>query len=403
MADQVEQRPSDNFKTAITEPSYFAGRNDLLAKIRHSPNIVRILLGGRRLGKTSTLRAVEWNLLELEGGTSQAFPVLINLDVEQPRDLDNFRYLLIARSNEAFERWKQVPGLAIREKYRQFRRQVKGGEVTVSFLQQLNIKLNVDNPDSERRLIHEDFQTALINIIERFQKHHYQGVCFLLDGAEFVVRQPWANDAWGYFRGLKDTNDALKPFLGLLLSGYRELKEYQQAVGSALYNISDKEWLSALSIPESSQLINHRMRCEQITLPNEVVAVIQRWAGCHPYLTQQMLNMIFDSHPEKKGLKMQSLISRLTSQYNQDFSVWWNSEAHQTGGFGESERLIYKTLVRKRSATAESLTRIVDLSEIDVKDSLEILAGTGVIWQNGEQYEIGAKLFEQWVMQQRNS
>jgi hypothetical protein len=403
MVDQVEQRPSDNFKTAISDPSYFAGRNDLLAKIRHSPNLVRILFGGRRLGKTSTLRAVEWNLLELEGGTSQAFPVFINLDLEQPRDLDNFRYILIARSNEAFERWKQVPGLAIREKYRQFRRQVKGGEVTVSFLQQLNIKLNVNNPDSERRLIKEDFEIALINIIERFQKHHYQGVCFLLDGAEFVVRQPWANDAWSYLRGLKDTNDALKPFLGLLLSGYRELKEYQQAVGSALYNISHKEWLSALSIPESSQLINHRMRCEQITLPDQAVAAIQRWAGCHPYLTQQMLNMIFDSHREKKALNMESLISKLTSQHNQDFSVWWNSKAHQTGGFGESERLIYKTLVRKRSATAESLARIVDLSQIDVKDSLEILAGTGVIWQNGEQYEIGAKLFEQWVTQQKNS
>jgi hypothetical protein len=37
-----------------------------------------------------------------------------------------------------------------------------------------------------------------------------------------------------------------------------------------------------------------------------------------------------------------------------------------------------------------------------VEDTLEVLAGTGVIRQlDDERYAVGAKLFEQWVAQER--
>ena len=58
MADSLKQRPFDNFRVTITDPPYFFGRNELLAAVQRSPFQVRILLGGRRIGKTSLLRAV---------------------------------------------------------------------------------------------------------------------------------------------------------------------------------------------------------------------------------------------------------------------------------------------------------------------------------------------------------
>ena len=120
------ERPFDNFRVAITDPSHFFGRSELLNTMLRSPFQVRILLAGRRLGKTSALRAVEWNLLNPNTGNSRrAFPVLINLQLEQPKDLDNLRYLLIARLREAIERWKDVPMAGIRQMYREFLSQVK--------------------------------------------------------------------------------------------------------------------------------------------------------------------------------------------------------------------------------------------------------------------------------------
>ena len=123
MADNLRERPFDNFKVAITDPVYFVGRDNLLEILRKSPFQVRVLLGGRRLGKTSTLRAIEWSMLDPNPYSNRpyrAFPVFISLQVEQPENLGHLRYILIARLREALERWKQVPGGTLREMYRQF-------------------------------------------------------------------------------------------------------------------------------------------------------------------------------------------------------------------------------------------------------------------------------------------
>ena len=332
MPDFVDERPFDNYRVAITEPSYFFGRSELINTMLKSPFQVRILLGGRRLGKTSALRAVEWNLLNpLTNYPRRAFPILINLQVEQPKDLDNLRYLLIARLREAVERWREVPLAEIRQMYREFLSQVKGAEVTLSFLKQLDIKFNINNPDFERRLNNDSFRLAFLKTTEELRKLNFQGVCFLIDGAEFIVRQSWATDAWSYLRGLKDTDTAIKPCLGLLLSGYRDLKEYQQRVGSPLLNIAEIEWLAPLSDEDAKKLIGDRAEQEKIPLSEDNITSVIQWSGCHPYLTQQSLKTIFDSNHQESRT---DLIDKLLQHHHKDFSAWWNAE-HLSGCFGE--------------------------------------------------------------------
>jgi AAA+ ATPase superfamily predicted ATPase len=91
-----------DFRLPIDEYNYFFGRSHLLSEIERYPFRVRIILGGRRLGKTSTLNAVKRNLLGVRKDERQAFPVLFNLQQERPKSLEQFRYLLIARLQEAF-------------------------------------------------------------------------------------------------------------------------------------------------------------------------------------------------------------------------------------------------------------------------------------------------------------
>ncbi|MBP5973489.1 ATP-binding protein [Brasilonema sp. CT11] len=394
------ERPFDNFRVAITDPSHFFGRSELLNTMLRSPFQVRILLAGRRLGKTSALRAIEWNLLNPNTGNSRrAFPVLINLQLEQPKDLDNLRYLLIARLREAIERWREVPLAGIRQMYHEFLTQVKSGEVTLSFLKQLNIKFNINNPDHEQRLNNDSFRLAFLKTIEELRKLNFQGVCFLIDGAEFIVRQNWASDAWSYLRGLKDTDTAIKPFLGLLLSGYRDLKEYQQRVGSPLLNIAEIEWLTPLSEEETQKLIGDRTEQEQISLTQEKIDSIIEWSGCHPYLIQQTLNIIFDNHQQTESCT--NLINKLLQYHDKDFSSWWNAEQH-SGCFSETERTVYQALVENKKGTSKTLAQCTGLSRGEVADSLEVIAGTGVIrLLDDEYYTVGSLLFEEWVTQQK--
>lgn len=363
-----------------------------------SPFQVRILLGGRRLGKTSALRAVEWNLLNPQSKyPRRAFPVLIDLQLEQPKDLDNLRYLLIARLREAIERWRQVPLAEIRQMYRDFLKKITGGEVTLKFLSQADIKLNLTNSDTEKRLNNDNFRSAFLKTTEELRKINFQGVCFLIDGAEFIVHKSWANDAWAYLRGLKDTDTAIKSCLGLLFSGYRDLKEYQQRVGSPLLNIAEIEGLAALNEEDSKKLISDRAEQENISLTEDSIISILEWSGCYPYLTQQSLNMIFDSNQQDSR---DNLIDKLLQHHDRDFSAWWNSKK-SSGCFSEDERTVYFSLTQNSKATLQDLAKDTGFSRAKVSEALEVIAGTGVISPlDDDFYTVGSRLFAEWVKQQ---
>jgi hypothetical protein len=409
MANRVGERPFDNFRLAIAEPYYFFGRRNLIAAIKRSPFHVRILLGGRRSGKTSALNAVRWSLLDSHKDENyRAFPVLLDLQKEQPKSLDNFRYILITRL--AQEIIQEKKGIELGRRQNNLLGKITDIEIGIEEIEILGLKLklgskfNVEKYNQEGCLSHDKFRERLLQLIGQIRKLDFEGVCFLLDSSEFIVSQDWANDTWSYLRGLKDTDTALKPFLGFLLSGYRDLKDYQQRVGSPLLNIAEVQWLGPLSESETRALIARRCEDEEIRLTDETVNEVIEWAGCHPYLTQQMLNAVFDNHCLSKPHPLQDLIRYLIrKQHDRDFLALWDGKK-KSYGFSEKEQAVYLALAEQKQGTVETLALKVQLALGEVDDALEVLAGTGVIRQlDDEQYAVGAKLFEKWVAQERRS
>jgi len=390
------ERPFDNYRTAITDPPQFFGRDEWLGEMRRAPFWVRVLLGGRRLGKTSALRAVEWSLPDLGGSrANRPFPVFISLELEQPSDLPNFLFILVDQLQRALDRWRQSPWEDIRKTYRTFLGHVSQVEVTFRFL-----KAVLRNPPSEPRLALNDFREALQRAIDELRKLDFHGVCFLLDEAEFIVRQSWANDCWAYFRGLKDTDMAIKPFLGLVISGYRGVAEYQQRAGSDLQNIAHVHWLNTLSEGDARSLIAKRASSERRQLPDEEVTRVIEWAGGHPFLTQQMLNHLLDAIRAGKSLPDDKLMLLMLGQHDHNFSAWWNVSG-ETDGFSEADRRVYRVLAERREASLAELATHAGVSALQAHRSLTVLAGTGVILQlDEERYRMGARLFEEWVIQQ---
>ncbi|NES84465.1 MAG: TrmB family transcriptional regulator [Moorea sp. SIO2B7] len=369
----------------------------MISAVKRSPFQVRILLGGRRCGKTSVLNAIRNIFLDKNQDSYLAFPVLFNLQQERPENLDHLRYLLIARFQEAWQEYRTGSESSWRKSYRRFLRQIPGGSVEIG-LPKIGLSLDLANPDHERRLINEDFRQDLLKLIKQLQKHHFEGVCFLLDGSEYLVSQDWANDAWSYFRALKDTDIALKPFVGFIFSGYRDLKDYQQRVGSPLLNIAEVAWLQSLSEDEVRALISYRTNQEQVPLTDTQINQVITWAGCHPYLTQQLLNSLFE---QTQSLSEKSFMLTLIRQHDKDFSKWWDV-TKSSYGFGKVEQQIYLELAKQREATPEAIAKLTNLSFGEVADALEVLAGTGIIRQiDVEKYQIGAKLFEQWVAKEQ--
>jgi hypothetical protein len=390
MAFLKKNHPFNNFRLAIDDPNFFFGRNELLSAIRDTPFSARIILGGRRSGKTSTINAIRWTLLNKE---SSAFPVIIDLQQEQPKSLDYLRYIMISRLKNLNKYWGKVGVLKKNRIFHRLLRRISNGEIGFG-----PIKWNVRNPEKEFRLNHEDFRHDLLGEINKLQKKAFNGVCFLVDGAEFIVRQEWANDAWSYLRSLMDSDCGLRSVLGLYLSGYRNLKEYQQKVGSPLLSISELQWLKPLEDSEIKLLIAHRCEEEGISLNEDDLNDVITMSGGHPYLTHQILNALFNCRMSNREDSVADLLHLIIKEFGRDFSKWWD-EDKATYGFSEIEKTVYFAFTKTRSGTIESIAQDTRLSQGEIADALDVLLGTGVIRQfDDENYIIGSRLFEEWVI-----
>lgn len=426
MENTSAQPPSDTFKLPITVPNLFVGRENLIRALQRYPFRLRMLLGSHRMGKTSTLRAFEWSFLNPSmGEVRRAFPVFVNLQIEQPINLSNLRYVIIARLREAMYRWQQVTTAEFEEMYDQYLRQISDTQVVTDFLQSLNI-----NPRSiqERSLLHDDFRQALVLTLEELQNtgivvqdstsnnpeasqfntgdvylhepehKKYDGICFLIDEVEFITHRDWANDAWSYIRGLLDSDARVKPFLGMVLASSR-VTAYEQAIGSPLLNIAEINWLSTLAEAEVHQLIESRIQAAQVSLTEEQVTGVLEWAGGHPYLSQQMMNALLDANLADETVSPEAIAATVLRQLDPDFSNWWNEE-QRSDSFSQQDRTVYQTLTLQRQGTAERLAQQSQLSLRETIRALENLTGTGIVRElSTNSYVIGAKLFEEWVAQ----
>lgn len=390
MDEIIRTRPYDNFRLEITEPEHFFGRKILLENVRLSPFEVRILLGGSRIGKSSTLLALASSLLDPHN-QRQALPVFLRLQLEQPNSFENFLYLLATRFEEtALQR--NVPAQALREKLRLlFKKTLVEGHLKAAF-----VDLKFENPERERKLEGGAFRDKIHAIIEDLKPNGFEGVCFLLDGVEFVVRSDWTDSAWNYLRSLKEDFSS-KSGIGLILSGYKDPKSYQQKVGSPLGDIADIIWLTALDEADAKALLDYRLASENISLDEEDCAAVLSLSGNHPYLLQQTLNAVFDDRLTGGRCSPDDLIPQLIDRHHLDFIRWWNPDG-QFDGFGHAEHSVYRALLDCHKRRFDELVGAADLrTRHEVLKALKVLAGTGVIQELSDRYfAIGAKLFEHW-------
>jgi hypothetical protein len=271
-------------------------------------------------------------------------------------------------------------------------------EVKIGFdlLARFEIKLIPPALGRDDELSDEGFVAALVRIFEELQQWRFEGVCFLLDEAEYIISRGWAEEAWPYLRALKDSEAAVKSLLGIVLSGYRDLKEYRQRVGSPL-NIAEVEWLTPLMPTESHLLAQRRSQRERMIVDNVDLAHVQEWAGSHPFLTQQILNALFDGRATTPTITTVNVAGSVGRQLRDHFSDWWNHDG-RSDGIGDDERRVYRALAQHRRTTSGTLARASTLPEGRVIDALDVLVGTGIVLRiDDDVVAIGARLFERWV------
>ena len=96
-----------------------------------------------------------------------------------------------------------MPSGGLEKSIFRFLKQVARFEVSFNFIAQLNVKVGVHNPALDHKLNHDDFRQALLKTFDELEDWQFEGVCFLIDETDFIVRRDWSNDAWSYFQGFK--------------------------------------------------------------------------------------------------------------------------------------------------------------------------------------------------------
>jgi hypothetical protein len=182
------------------------------------------------------------------------------------------------------------------------------------------------------------------------------------------VTEKWADDAFSYFRALKDSSDPLSPFIGLLLSGFRGVRDYKQRIGSALYNIGSSVYLGPLIENETMALIENRCENEAREIDDEDVKFILEAAGGHPFLTQQTISAVLD----RTATTLANVRKTLVKSHAIDFSSWWNL-ANKPDGCGPNERAAYRVVADRRLASLSSVAESARLSDLEALDALECL------------------------------
>ena len=389
------ERPFENFRAGITDPEYCFGRDELIARVQDSPFRVRIFLGGSRMGKTSTLHKIKERLL----CSRRAFPVLFNLDhlTNRGADLENLLYRLF------FELEKNKSEL--REK--------------------LDLKGDTNNSNSyfgqDNKLTSNEFEKRTFQTVKKLRNlGNFEGICFLLDGAEQIPSSNWGDRFARFFQAIKEDNPNLGSCLGLVLSGDYSIRSYKEQRSSPLAKIATKfEILPPLKRSEMEKLISHRCEkecglkyAENLELGSAKITVdrIENWTGCHPYLVQQILNILIDhhldDHSRESQINAELLFNEILENFEIDFYSWWGGE-NPSYCFSQQEKVIYKELIKCRQSNPENLVKLFKKTNVnfndkevplEVQNSLDSLVGTGLIKKSDDdEYIPSNRLFEEWV------
>lgn len=363
---------SQDFSRPITEPACFVGRVDELTTIRTSPFRCRFVFGGPGMGKSSLLRALEWELIE----RSRALPVRIDLRLVDTATPDEFRCSFFRGLCQGIARWQAARTSPPDGRYEAFRAELR--DIDERPLREGATTMTKDEATRAFRKRLEDLRA-----LER------DGVVFLMDHGEVVESQGRgvATQAWDYLNALYESDFSAR--LGLVITGFKRIRNLSHD-GSALSGKAERFWLHSWSPQEAHDAIERRMRGRQDLTADEQQQIV-RMAGGHPFLTQRLLTARLEGTDFDPG------------SLDAVFVRWWGQDMTEPPPdcLGGHERTAYRAILQRPNGgvTDGELAKELGWSVGQCRTTLIPLVATGLVREAGGRYQLGAELFATWLSQ----
>jgi len=329
------------------------------------------LVGGRRFGKSSLLRALESCLakrLELAGDESiHVLPVSISLEslhLLEPASIFGF---MVHRLRVLTSGTK------------------KAGRVVESPLVELGLPeyaQKISPPATLQELEHtvEEIVIAAKSILGTLR------VVFLIDEIDGIIDFPWTDQFFGNLRSLIYDGE-MKDFVRLILSGSGRYMDLD-AQGSPLANAITGCFLEPLTETAARDLIGRASGIDE-----RVADEILKQTGGHPFIIQHILHYLHkDGSTTTTVASVQAEDRRFCYDRSADLENWWR-------GIGKDGQHVYCILRRFREwMTLADVIHLANNHDIQVDRGLKALCNHGIAVHDEfyQKYRINGQLFLDW-------
>lgn len=320
------------------------------------------LIGGRRMGKTSLLEALERQLLDPQSGRQAnllPLPIFLDFSGEGIGSPHAFFNRVIEESQIRWAHLAADDSLALTG-------QATDGAALGPAL---------------RRLL-ETWGRRIAN-----QYGQQPRLILLLDECEEIVGQPWVTDLYGLLRYLLDGRTT-RPFLKVVMAGSHGFLTQVRQRGSPLENILQYHRLYAFNRAATQDLIDGPTGG---LVDAAVAAAVWQESGGHPFLAQYLLHALWE-HGLAQGTAAD--VGRWAIEFPQaraDFFKW-------LAALGKSGAVAYGALLQVDGPlNLDEARAALDAAPADMDQTLEALHYHGLIQKDDQgRYQVSSGMFRRW-------
>lgn len=302
------------------QPEDFVGRWELVDTITQLLTATRpgscAVIGGKRFGKSSTLRAIEYRLLnrwqQLEAGERYVFPCVIDFKGCDATNEETVYASILRHLYRELKRFENLP-LSLSDT-------------------DLHTLLN----DRPKTIAYWEVEDTLENLCRVFEDQvGLFRLILLLDEGEYIITKSWAETLFSNLRALIHDGPLVNT-VQLVLTGSTRVIQVREE-GSPLLNSLELFFLQSLLSRDIQLLIN---RARASDLSEDVGQALQRKSGGHPFIAQYLLRDLWESGLDKPTVdQVEQIATRFRQTRGLDMQGWWQA-------IGELGQQAYSYLVQ---------------------------------------------------------
>lgn len=225
-----------------------------------------------------------------------------------------------------------------------------------------------------------------------------QNVVFLLDEFEKVTENP--NFGTDFFYGLRSL--AIQHHLALVTSSRRELIElcHSEAIRSSpFFNIFSNVNVGLFTEEQARDLIETSLEPTGVQFEDDIIRLIYRMAGLHPYFLQAACHHAFEAYRRPMPLleRAQFIADQLYQEAAPHLANYWHTS-------DEYEKIVLTVLalLERRGRAGDQRFDMSDLHEYYARSdqTMARLEKRGLITEHAEGYKLFSAAFSDWIAQE---